>query len=262
MTLRPTTTLSFDDGSLKLVELCRGGLEAKRLLCFPFAGGGPHAFAGLAEVLGNGWSLWAVDPPGHVRTKGVALTSVPEMADRYLCRIPTEILDGAILFGHSLGGYVAYAMARELEARGKPCRGLVLSGTQPPHRRERVALAQMGEEELFEWLVRLGGFVGTREDQQSFFELYHDAIRADLQAFDSFAPAPGLLTETPMKIIGAHGDALARYSELTEWSRYGASVTVSTFDGEHLFVVHEPSKVAAELVTFELALLDNRSVCS
>lgn len=257
---RERTSITSDDGSFRLVRLTSQPTARHTLVCFPFAGGGPLAFAPLARALGDDWTTWAVDPPGHVRTRGEPLRSVEAMVDLYLARIPREVLDGAWLFGHSLGANVAFAMAQRLEATGRVCAGVVASGSRPPHRRQARPLAKMDDEELFDHLLGLGGLFGSVAEQRAFFELYKDPIRADLEAFDEFVPAPRPLTQTRLKILGTYADPIAPSAELAEWDRYGTDVSVATFEGGHLFVVDAPAKVAAEVQAFARGARDAAAV--
>src|SRR5438105_12815371 len=88
-----TRYLRLAGGSLGLLRL-RGPAtnDAPRLLCFPFGGAGPQVFTGLADHLPAEWGVAAVDPPGHVRTTGELLHSVPEMVDYYIEHLPPPML--------------------------------------------------------------------------------------------------------------------------------------------------------------------------
>jgi surfactin synthase thioesterase subunit len=177
------------------------------------------------------------------------------MCDVYLEHLPQHVFDQALLVGHSLGGYVAFAMAQRLERLGRPAAGVIISGARPPHRRDpERPLAPMPRPELFDWLSRLGGLPGEPNDQRAFFELYEESIRADLRAFDGFDPGAWRLERTPLRAVGATRDPLAPAAEFPEWARYAATASTTIVEGEHLFVVDAPGLTADAVVPFVDAL--------
>ena len=238
--------MHLGDRRMSLVQLTPGDPRGPRVLAIPFAGGGPLAFAPLAARLPDDWSLWAVDPPGHLRTRGPLLRSVDAMRDLYLELIPPELLAGAVLLGHSLGGYVAFALAERLEACGRPAPAVVIAAVRPPDRPDPdLALAAMTDEALFAWLLRLGGIPGGAGDPREIFEFYRDVLRADLVAFDTFDAGVRRLRATPLQVIGANGDLLAPAGEVRGWSRYAADCRVELIDADHLFLLSKPELEAS-----------------
>jgi pimeloyl-ACP methyl ester carboxylesterase len=59
----------------------------------------------------HGWSVLAIDLPGHMRSAGPALTSVEAMADWVLALMDAAGVQRAALAGHSLGSLVALEAA-------------------------------------------------------------------------------------------------------------------------------------------------------
>ncbi len=65
----------------------------------------------------HGHSVLAVDLPGHMRSSGPALTSVPAMADWLLALLTAAGVQRAALAGHSLGSLVALEAAARAPER-------------------------------------------------------------------------------------------------------------------------------------------------
>lgn len=92
----------------------------------------------------HGWSVLAVDLPGHGRSDGPPLDSVEAMAQWLLAALSAAGVERAHLVGHSMGSLVA------LEAAGRaPGRiaGLGLVGTAYPMRVSDALLAAAREDE-------------------------------------------------------------------------------------------------------------------
>ncbi len=59
----------------------------------------------------HGYNVLAIDMPGHGRTPGPVLRSIPEMADWIMAMLDALDIDAAALVGHSLGSLVAFDAA-------------------------------------------------------------------------------------------------------------------------------------------------------
>src|SRR5471032_2305332 len=65
----------------------------------------------------HGYSVLAVDLPGHGRSKGAAKTSVPELADWLLAVLDAAGVQNAMLFGHSMGSLIALEASHKAPER-------------------------------------------------------------------------------------------------------------------------------------------------
>ena len=77
----------------------------------------------------HGFSVLAVDLPGHGRSKGEPLVSVEAMADWLTSVLTAAGVQKAVLIGHSMGSLIALETA--LRAKDKVC-GVALVGTAYP----------------------------------------------------------------------------------------------------------------------------------
>lgn len=241
----------LEEGRLGVMELKPGVAGGLRVTCFPFAGGGPLAFAALAAELPESWAVHAIDPPGHVRTAGEVLWTVEEMVAFYLRALPRDLLEGALLVGHSLGGYVGFGLAQALEAGGTPARGLVIGAAQPLHRRDpALPLTHMSDEELYRWVSSLGGLPTDADASREFFDIFREAIRADCTAFEAFRIPARPLERTPVLGLSGTSDPIYPSEWMSEWSAQARRLTVDTVEGAHLFVMTQAAAVAAKISKF------------
>jgi surfactin synthase thioesterase subunit len=110
------------------------GSGRAQVICFPHAGGDPRTFLDWQPALGADAELLVVCLPGRAyRADEPAPASVGDLADGAADALRRRLDRPTYVFGHSLGGLVAFEVARRL--RGEPLlRGLVTSGCPAPSR--------------------------------------------------------------------------------------------------------------------------------
>ena len=111
--------------------------RAPTLYIFPHAGGSPSFYVPFARTFTADIKRIAVQYPGKGGTHDLAaFTSIPELAER-VCKTLSagDAPAGPIaFFGHSMGGLVAFEVARRFEAAGKPVAALFVSACAAPGR--------------------------------------------------------------------------------------------------------------------------------
>src|SRR5262245_37517487 len=91
-----------------------------RLFCFPYAGGGATVFHGWATQLPGAVEVHAARLPGRgTRLREPSATSMSELVGPLIEALEPMLGDGAYgFFGHSMGGRIAFELAREVVRRG------------------------------------------------------------------------------------------------------------------------------------------------
>lgn len=223
---------------------------APRLLGFPFAGGQSLAFRPLADRLPGDWGVAAIDPPGHGWTAGPPLDEIDRLAELCARHLPAEIWEGAVLYGHSMGGCLAWRLATMVAGP----MALVLGATRPPHMNDQYgSFLLLSDAELLELLAQLGGVPADWAERPDLFAPFREALRADFLAFERFSasgPAPRL----PVLAIGATLDRVCRPEHIGEWSRHAEELTVEFLSADHLFLQTHAELLAARLVRFVSSL--------
>lgn len=92
----------------------------------------------------HGFSVLAVDLPGHGRSAGPALASVEQMADWLLALLDAAGVQRALLVGHSMGSLVALEASHRAPGR---VRGLAMLGTTYPMKVSDALLATARDDE-------------------------------------------------------------------------------------------------------------------
>jgi amino acid adenylation domain-containing protein len=100
--------------------------------CVPGAGGNVIYLHSLAQQLGPEQPFYGLQGAG-LDGESSPHTTVEEMADYYIAAVRSVQPEGPYYFGgHSLGGWVAYEMARRLERQGQAVAALAIIDTPAP----------------------------------------------------------------------------------------------------------------------------------
>lgn len=193
-----------------------------RLVCFPHAGGGSNAFRGWADAVPAGVELVMVRLPGREH-----LFSEPLIDD--WSRLRTAIVDQLTplldrpyaLFGHSLGGLIAFETARELRRRGAPLPTHVFpTGFAAPHLpRKREPIAHLPTPEFIEALRERGGTPSEVLASTELMELLAPMIRADFLLVEKYQYVDELPLACPITAMGGSVDEGVPVTSLDAWER-------------------------------------------
>ncbi|HEX9733566.1 MAG TPA: amino acid adenylation domain-containing protein [Thermoanaerobaculia bacterium] len=242
-----------DDKSL--VTLARGGSELPLFLIHP-AGGTVTCFWSLAQLLGRRRPVYGLQSRGL--QNGHFLRSIKDMAVAYLDEIRQLLPEGPYcLAGWSLGGYVAFEMARRLSADHQPVGLLALLDTtvwDPDEGEARpedhlaafvseqypeLAQEVLGEthvdgklERLYDRLASVGQL--PPDFRPGDFRRFYDLYANNVQAVNAYTPHhyPGVLTAFATDV---------RSDPAMGWGAFVRHVETCPIPGTHATVLREPN---------------------
>ncbi len=265
-------------GAGPLVPIRAGG-GSRPLFFVHGAGGAVRSYGELAAHLGPDRPLYGLQSRG-LDGEAAPLATLVEMAADYCRAVRAVQPEGPYLLGGwSMGGMVAFEMARQLEAAGQRVERLVLVDTPPPGTKpagtdgdaallagfarhleiplERIAVSQ---EELLAlapaerlqraWEVaRDAGVVPSDVDLAHFRPLW-EVFRANDGAIREYA---GGTCAADLLLLRAAGRAPGAPGEIEEWAGLTSGRTdARTVPGDHFSMMREPyvRALAAELSKF------------
>ncbi|WP_050514943.1 thioesterase II family protein [Streptomyces rimosus] len=216
--------------------------EPPWLICFHHAGAGVSCFAPWQGVIGDAAEVVPVLLPGRERRVREARITDP---DELLVELE-DMLGGLltdrpyILYGHSLGGLVAYTLARARERAGLPAPALVAVGAvQPPHLRSPVLRgAHLPDAELLRLLVSYGTLPPEAAEGGRLWERrVLPALRDDLRLAEALCATDRTPLKAPLLALAARQDPISPLVGMAEWADYAPSgFTLRTMPGTHFFV--------------------------
>jgi surfactin synthase thioesterase subunit len=209
-----------------------------QLFCLPFAGGGAAAFREWPAGLPKEIELVPVHLPGRERRMG----EDPEFGIDELADVVAERADRPYgVYGHSMGGRIAFELVRELRRTGRPLPVLLaVGGTRAPHLppSDRLhGVSALPEEEMFTVLTEAGGTPPEIMEHRELMSLIAPMLRADFRRLDDYVytDEPPL----PVPIAAFHGtaDTIVEPDDVAGWVKHtSAGFTVHEVPGGHFFL--------------------------
>ncbi|TMM38937.1 MAG: thioesterase [Actinobacteria bacterium] len=229
-----------------------------RLFLLPYSGAGASAYHGWAALFPADVAVQAVQLPGRQdRLAEAPYTDLAALVEA-LCEVLDAECDGRPygLFGHSMGGLLAYRVAVALERDGGPAPALVApSGWAPEGFRTVADLVDAPDAVLVNRLAELGMGVDGSPDPRPDVG-YHDpavlavalpTIRADLAVCAGYRDDRARL-RGPLVTYSGAGDPLLAPGAVASWpTRSAAYLGDRRFPGGHFFLHEHALPIATDL---------------
>ncbi|KRC86376.1 thioesterase [Achromobacter sp. Root83] len=235
---------------------------AVTLLCLPCAGASATMYLRWRRV----FPAWIRVEPVELPGRGLRMAE-PFMEDfdslvAHLCALHARAMQGRYaLFGHSLGGLLAYGMTRHQRATGGPLPLAMLASASPaPSRRRGEAYPAKGDDRaLLADLHRQGGTPQAVFDDPELIRLTLDALGSDYRLCESFAPAPSPGVPVPLHVFAGRDDDIGE-ARIQAWREEAGDVyTLDWFEGGHFYFREREAEVlAAVRQRLELSLTEGR----
>ncbi|SHG51820.1 thioesterase II family protein [Streptoalloteichus hindustanus] len=224
---------------------------ARRLVCFPHAGGAASAFRGWARLLPPEVELLAVRYPGREDRLGEpCLVRMESLADAVVAALPPLLDRPLAFFGHSMGASLAHEVATRLERRhGVVLDLLVVSARQAPHRLDPDDLHTRPDAELVAELRALDPERSAVLDDPDLRDLVLPAIRADYEVVGTYLPREVEPVRSPVVGYTGEDDPRVTAEEMAEWAEVTtAGFAGRVFPGGHFYLTGQERAVVADVV--------------
>ncbi|MEV6349060.1 alpha/beta fold hydrolase [Actinoplanes sp. NPDC051851] len=221
--------------------------DAQRtLVCLGFCGGGTGTYRAWLSCLDAATELVLVCYPGRegrfAEPFAADWDSLARDATDAVARLARDTADRPYrLFGHSMGGWMAFEVAVRLAARGvRPPEGLIVSSCNAPDRgvtdRDRFPRLEDPEERLLDWMETIGALPDYAREDPDLREMAVELMRADIRVRDSYRPDPDVTTRVPVRVLRGEDDAALDPDVAERWRRCApGGATVTDLPGGHFY---------------------------
>lgn len=218
------------------------------VFCFPFAGGGASFYRPWTRLASSRFTIVPVQPPG--REERLFDPSYEQMepfveaaAEALLPLLRTPYA----LFGHSMGGMIAYELLQELGRRGAPPPvHLFVSGAPAPHLARRIpAIFHLPEPELIDELRRRYRDLPAEVLQsRELLDLLLPRLRADLSVTGTYVYRERPPLSCPITAFGGSADPTVTPDMIEAWCEHTVSTfRTEIFPGGHFFPTDFASRI-------------------
>ncbi|QTE01457.1 thioesterase II family protein [Streptomyces cyanogenus] len=210
-----------------VIRLRRSEDAARTLICLGFCGGGAGAYHLWADTLPEGTDLTAICYPGREgRFLEDFATDWAALAEDAASAVISAVDRPYILFGHSMGGWMAFDVTARIEAAGQRAPdALVVSSCNAPSRgltpRDMFPSRDDTDTELLEWMKTHGLMAPHVLGDPDLQEMALEIMRADIRVRDTFRYTADSKVTTPVQMLSGiddgviESDAGVRWRELT-----------------------------------------------
>lgn len=211
---------------------------AATLYIFPHAGGSTQYYIPFARAFSSVTKRIAVQYPGRRGAHDLAaFKSIADLADGvYQMISPQDGSDGGVaFFGHSMGGLVAFEVARRFEAAGNPVAALFVSACAAPGRSGYGHIPE-SDRGLLEAVSEMTGANPEFLENEEFAARILPTLRG-FKAITNYECPPDATVSCPIYAYLGDDDEVADREKVLPWAqRTTAEFSVREFTGHHFYL--------------------------
>lgn len=197
---------------------------------FPYLGGSGTSLMKLARELDkkSNYEIFVVFPPGHMGSNIKLYYKLHDLLEFYYTQIKEILKPGCIFFGHSMGGIIAYFLAKELSIFHKEIKPkyIILSAAPSPDFMWGRNLSDSNDEILLKDMEELGGLPEDLLENRELLDYFIPIFRADYKILEDAALVSPKLIDIPAKFIWCYNDKIVQSEKLIGWRKYFSEISV------------------------------------
>lgn len=225
---------------------------AIRLFCLPCAGGGASRYRSWHQAVDEAIEVCPVQLPGREsRLNEPRLDTLHDLVNGIAEGIEPLLDRPFALLGHSLGGLLAFEVARDLRNHGLAPKHLFICGTPAPQLpRTAPHVHNLPDEELLTYLKELDGTPDRVLNEGWLRATYLPVLRDDLKVYETYLFARDAPLSCPVTTWGGMEDARVTEASLLAWKEQTrGSFTNAMFSGGHFFLDSMASELGGRIST-------------
>lgn len=228
------------------------GRRRLRLFCFPYAGGGASSYRSWLQELPSGVDVCPVQLPGREgRIDEQPFTRLGPLVN-LIARVLRPYLDIPFaFFGYSFGSLIAFELAREIrwQYRLNPSYLFVAAFPAPHLTRPGPSIHNLPRPRFVDGLRRFNAIPEEILHNPDLMDLFLPILRADFEAYETYAYEPEHSLECPISVFGGSEDRIIDRNALAAWCEHTRiSFSLRMFPGEHFFIYKNRRKIVQAVI--------------
>ncbi|GAA3016885.1 alpha/beta fold hydrolase [Kitasatospora sp. NPDC006786] len=206
-----------------VISIRRPKDAALTLICLGFCGGGTASYHLWGDAVPDDIALSAICYPGREgRFLEDFATDWEELAQDATAAVLSAVDGPYVLFGHSMGGWMAFDVAARIESGGGPLpRNLVVSSANAPARgltpRDMFPSQQDDDDGLLLWMKTHGLMPAHVLEDPELQEMSVELMRADIRVRDTFRYTEGATVSMPVQMLSGADDDVIEANAGEQW---------------------------------------------
>ena len=219
------------------------------LFCFPFAGGGASTYTSWIKKLKDKITVCPIQLPGREeRIMEKPYTDMSELLRDLTDEIVIAIKGKYALWGHSMGGKIAYELEKYLENKGYQAQCIFASGCRIPNIPEPNPIYHLKDEAFKRELERFGGTPKKVLENKELLDFFLPMLRADFTLADTYCDNSMTVLHSPIVAFGGRQDNEAEEEAIKQWSHYTDNTfQYEIFEGDHFYLKEHEDMVIEQL---------------
>lgn len=221
----------------------KSGNSDKQMLFFPYLGGSMTSLHELIMAINYpDIEIWTANPPGHMGSKLSLMNDMEALTDMYFNQIKDIIKPECYLFGHSMGGNIAYFLAKKLYESGvysDYLKSLILSASSPPSFSYKKKYSELSDDALIAQIMEYQALPKELLESKELMNMLLPVFRADYRIIESGAEIE-IANRLPidMYLIWGENDLIEPIELLPAWEKYVKMpfMILPVKNGEHMLV--------------------------
>lgn len=225
----------------------------RRLLCFPFAGGGTAAFRGWSDALPASIDVCPIQLPGRQsRLSEAPIDDLRAMVEAMLPPLlPALRRTPYALYGHSMGAWLAFELIRAMRRLRRPLPAhLFVAARRAPHLPgTHSPLGNLPREAFIEQVqARYNAIPQALLDQPRVLDLFLPALQADFRLLDTYRYVDEPPLDVPITVFYGEHDEVVSRKGLRAWQEHTTQpLQLRPIPGGHFFVTEHADLVTAAI---------------
>ncbi|MGJ8547329.1 MAG: thioesterase II family protein [Sulfitobacter sp.] len=215
------------------------------LICLPFAGGGTAFYYPWTVHPDPCFRVHPVCLPGREgKIRETPFTRMNPLLDWLDAQLSHTMQQPHILFGHSMGGVVSYALClRRMKCNLPLPKALVVSACMPPPMQRQIKMHSLEKTALLEQLRGYDPVNMAFDAYPELWDLMEPVLRADFSVIETYEPEQ--IEPLPIPIIALSGrdDPLISPASMGKWANCGSAFQHHQFAGGHFFLRQAPREI-------------------
>jgi external thioesterase TEII len=217
--------------------------QKTQLFLLHFAGGNSYSYQFMLPYLDD-FDVIQLELPGRGnRIKETLFTEFDLAAeDIYQQIMARQTSPDYLIYGHSLGSYLALRVTGMLEKAFRPPAYLLVSGNPGPGVRDSKKRYLYGREAFIEELRLLGGVPDELFEHEELFDFFEPILRADFELAEKNNMSEDKPVNSP--IYALMGSEEEDVDKLSNWHKFtNSDFQCEVLEGNHFFILNHPQRI-------------------